>query len=76
MTRLMTKLILRLIRMYQLLISPILGPRCRFHPSCSQYSYDAVSRYGVVKGLRLSVGRLLRCHPFSKGGLDPLGEIK
>jgi hypothetical protein len=72
----MTKLILRLIRTYQLLISPILGKRCRFYPSCSQYSYDAVSRHGVLVGVRLSIGRLLRCHPFSKGGLDPLGDAK
>lgn len=47
-------------------------PCCRFHPSCSQYALDAVTAYGVLKGLILTVRRLLRCHPFTKGGFDPV----
>ncbi|MBR9982306.1 MAG: membrane protein insertion efficiency factor YidD [Desulfatitalea sp.] len=61
-----------LIRTYQLLISPILGPACRFAPSCSEYALEAVTRHGLIKGCGLAVRRLLRCHPWGGGGFDPV----
>ena len=68
----MTKLALAIIRAYQLFISPLLPNSCRFVPSCSQYAAEAVRTYGLVTGLRLSLKRLLRCHPFHPGGWDPV----
>jgi len=64
--------VLLLIRGYQLIVSPVLGPACRFYPSCSQYASLAINRYGVVKGSYLAFRRLLRCHPFHPGGYDPV----
>jgi len=61
-----------LIRFYQLCVSPLIGPRCRFYPTCSQYAYDAVTRYGPARGFCLAARRLLRCHPWSPGGYDPV----
>ena len=61
------------IRGYRFLISPWLGPACRFEPTCSEYACQAIDRFGVVKGIGLTVWRLLRCHPFHPGGYDPLG---
>lgn len=61
-----------LIRLYQLAISPIMPPVCRFWPTCSRYSEQAVSRYGVLRGAWLSLRRLGRCHPFHPGGYDPI----
>lgn len=61
-----------LIRGYQLLISPILPSSCRFHPSCSQYTLEAVNKYGVVRGGWMGMRRLARCHPFHPGGFDPV----
>jgi len=61
-----------LIRFYQRFISPLFPPACRFTPTCSQYSYEAISRYGVLKGGWLAVKRLSRCHPFNPGGYDPV----
>jgi hypothetical protein len=68
----MKKLLLALIRFYQGYISPLLGPRCRFQPTCSHYAFDAVSKYGALKGSWLSIKRILKCHPFHPGGYDPL----
>ena len=61
-----------LIRLYQVLLSPLLGNRCRFHPSCSHYALEAVSRFGVFRGGWLTLCRLGRCHPFHPGGFDPV----
>lgn len=61
-----------LIRAYQYLLSPWLGSRCRFTPSCSQYLLEALERHGVVRGLLLGVRRLARCHPWHPGGFDPV----
>ena len=61
-----------LIRVYQWTVSPLLGPRCRFYPSCSQYALDAVLRFGVVKGGWLGLKRLGRGHPWHPGGFDPV----
>ena len=69
---LLKKLFLLLIRFYQVGISPLIGPGCRFQPTCSQYAIIAINRYGVVKGTYLAVRRLLKCHPFHKGGYDPV----
>jgi uncharacterized protein len=60
------------IRLYQLVISPALGPRCKYEPSCSRYAVQAIRRYGVGRGLVLAAWRLVRCNPWSHGGHDPV----
>ncbi|NPV59772.1 MAG: membrane protein insertion efficiency factor YidD [Actinobacteria bacterium] len=62
------------IRAYQILISSWMPPRCRFYPSCSQYTLQAVETYGPAKGMWLGLRRLTRCHPWNEGGYDPLPE--
>ncbi len=61
-----------LIRGYQRFISPAFPPRCRFSPSCSQYTLEAVERYGLVRGSWMGLKRIVRCHPFHPGGYDPV----
>lgn len=68
----MKKLLLLLIRAYQIVLSPLLPPACRFHPTCSHYAMEAISQHGPLKGAVLTSRRLLRCHPFCKGGFDPV----
>ena len=68
------KLLMWIIRGYQLGVSPMLGPRCRFYPSCSCYAHTAIERYGVLRGGWLGLRRLLRCHPFREGGYDPVPD--
>lgn len=68
----MSRIAIFLIRAYQYMISPLLGPTCRFHPTCSEYSVQAFAKYGILKGGCLSVRRVLRCHPWNRGGNDPL----
>ena len=68
----MRKIFIFLIRFYQKAISPFLGRRCRFYPTCSEYTKQAVEKYGALKGLYLGLIRILKCHPFHKGGYDPL----
>jgi putative membrane protein insertion efficiency factor len=60
------------VRGYQLTISPVLPPACRFTPTCSQYALEAIQRYGAVRGAWLAARRLARCHPFHPGGFDPV----
>ena len=60
------------LRLYQLLVSPLLPPACRFWPTCSRYSYEAVRRHGLARGGWLTLRRLGRCHPFNPGGYDPV----
>jgi uncharacterized protein len=60
------------IRVYQLLVSPLLGPRCRFYPSCSAYAVEALQRHGALRGSWLALRRLGRCHPWNLGGPDPV----
>jgi putative membrane protein insertion efficiency factor len=64
--------LLVLIDVYRATLSPLLGGHCRFIPSCSAYAEEAIRRHGARRGARLAVGRLLRCHPFRRGGLDPV----
>lgn len=68
----MRSLVRGAIRFYQLALSPLVGPACRFYPSCSHYALEAVARFGVLRGGWLSARRLARCHPFHPGGYDPV----
>ena len=68
----MTALLTSLIRAYRALVAPLLGPRCRFAPSCSAYAEEALRTHGAVRGSWLAVRRLARCHPFTPGGYDPV----
>jgi uncharacterized protein len=61
-----------LIKIYQLVLSPIIGPKCRFTPTCSHYAVDAFKKYGVFKGFWLSVKRISKCHPWGGSGYDPV----
>lgn len=70
----MKKLFLLLIRFYQTAISPYKRPCCRYYPTCSSYAYTAISRFGAMRGGLLGFLRILRCHPFHKGGYDPVPE--
>lgn len=68
--KLLPTLLIQIIRCYQYGISPLLGPRCRFYPSCSSYCQTALSQHGLGKGLFLAVKRISRCHPLHPGGID------
>ena len=63
-------LLLFTIRLYQLTVSKLLGPRCRFYPSCSQYAAEAIQKHGVIRGIALALARIARCHPWHPGGVD------
>lgn len=65
-------LIVSLLKLYRAVVSPMYGPTCRFYPSCSEYALVAVERHGVVRGGWLATRRLLRCHPWNPGGVDPV----
>ncbi|MED1206067.1 membrane protein insertion efficiency factor YidD [Heyndrickxia acidicola] len=67
-------ILIKLIRFYQRFISPITPPSCRFYPTCSSYSLEAVKRFGAFKGGYLAVKRILKCHPFHPGGVDPVPD--
>lgn len=77
---LMKRVFLFLIKIYQKILSPDRGPfsrylthmRCRFHPTCSQYTYEAIEKFGVFKGIYLGSKRVLKCHPWNDGGYDPI----
>ena len=66
------KLLIGLVTLYQVLLSPWWGRRCRFYPSCSEYGVQALQKYGIFKGGWLTVKRIARCHPFNPGGYDPV----
>lgn len=72
----MKRAFLWLIRVYQKYISANTPPQCRFYPTCSQYTYTAIERFGVIKGTALGIWRILRCNPFNPGGYDPVPEKK
>jgi putative membrane protein insertion efficiency factor len=67
-----SRLLIGLIRAYQLVLSPLLGPHCRFQPTCSHYAIEALRTFGVVKGSGLTLKRILKCHPLNPGGDDPV----
>lgn len=69
---LLKKVSLAIIWFYQKVISPLKPPTCRFYPTCSHYSKEAIEKYGAAKGIKLSLKRILKCHPFHPGGYDPL----
>jgi len=69
------RLFIKLIRGYSYLISPLLGNNCRYYPTCSSYTQQAIERFGVLRGLWLGVKRIGRCHPFHEGGYDPVPEL-
>ncbi|HKX53499.1 MAG TPA: membrane protein insertion efficiency factor YidD [Nitrosospira sp.] len=68
----MSRIIIAFIRLYQYCLSPFLGPSCRFSPSCSHYACEALARHGAGRGIILSVWRIVRCNPWSRGGYDPV----
>jgi uncharacterized protein len=68
----MSRVAIFLLRVYKQAVSPLLPPACRFTPTCSEYAADAIARYGIWKGVGMGIRRLLRCHPFSPGGYDPV----
>ncbi len=68
----MRLLVLKIIRVYQKYLSPLLGPSCRFHPTCSEYTFQAIETYGVFRGGILAVKRILKCNPWGGSGADPL----
>ncbi|HEY8625332.1 MAG TPA: membrane protein insertion efficiency factor YidD [Solirubrobacteraceae bacterium] len=72
--RLARRLVLLPLRAYQRAFSPLLGARCRYYPSCSEYAAQAIERFGILRGLVLAGWRLLRCNPWSRGGLDPVED--
>ncbi len=68
----MKRALMGFMRFYKMAISPYLGSNCRYVPTCSEYAYEAISKYGAWKGSGMAIRRLLRCHPFHKGGFDPV----
>jgi putative membrane protein insertion efficiency factor len=72
MNRVGTTIGLWLLRLYQISLSPLLGPACRFEPSCSHYAVEALERFGLARGFWLAIRRLARCHPLGKSGYDPI----
>lgn len=66
------RLLIAILRIYKRWISPLLGPRCRFHPTCSEYAVQAIARFGALRGSWLALRRILRCHPLHPGGHDPV----
>ena len=68
----LTYIIIKLIKIYKYLISPLIGNTCRYLPTCSEYCIDALREFGLLKGIFLSIKRIFSCHPWSKGGVDPV----
>ncbi len=68
-------LLVGLIKGYRYFISPMLGSNCRFYPTCSSYTLEAIERYGVLRGGWLGIRRILRCHPYNDGGIDPVPDL-
>ena len=72
----MKKIFIFLIKIYQVTLSPLLGSNCRFHPTCSQYTIEAITKHGVYSGIKLGIKRIAKCHPWGKRGFDPVPEKK
>ena len=72
----MKKILILLIRFYQKFISPMFPAKCRFYPTCSQYTLEAIKEYGAIKGTYLGIKRISKCHPFHEGGYDPVPKRK
>ena len=72
----MKKILILLIRFYQKFISPMFPAKCRFYPTCSQYTLEAIKEHGTIKGTYLAIRRILKCHPFHEGGYDPVPKKK
>ncbi|MCG6842568.1 membrane protein insertion efficiency factor YidD [Fusobacterium nucleatum] len=72
----MKKILILLIRFYQKFISPMFPAKCRFYPTCSQYTLEAIKEHGTIKGTYLGIRRILKCHPFYEGGYDPVPKRK
>lgn len=70
----MKKFFIGLIRGYQKVISPLFPPSCRYYPTCSNYAVQAIQKHGAIRGSIMGISRILRCHPFVKGGYDPVPE--
>lgn len=68
-------LIIILINIYKKVISPLIGKNCRFYPTCSQYSIKALKRFGVIKGIFLTIKRIIKCHPMHRGGIDTVPPL-
>ncbi len=68
------RLLLLLIRLYQLMLSPFIGGQCRFEPSCSRYTTQSIERFGALRGSVLGIKRIARCHPFARAGFDPVPD--
>ena len=68
----MSKLLIALVRLYKIVVSPLLGHHCRFYPSCSSYAEQAIAEHGAIKGCYLAMRRLGKCHPWHEGGVDPV----
>jgi uncharacterized protein len=67
-----SKVLIALVRVYQVVVSPLVGPRCKYYPSCSNYAIEAVRMHGALRGAGMAAWRVLRCNPLSNGGLDPV----
>ena len=72
MSKLINFIFILPIKIYQILLSPLIGPSCRFNPTCSNYAIQAISKYGALKGLYLALKRIIRCHPWGESGNDPV----
>ncbi|MDA0345119.1 MAG: membrane protein insertion efficiency factor YidD [Proteobacteria bacterium] len=72
MSKLINFILILPIKMYQIVLSPLIGPSCRFNPTCSQYAIQAITKYGALKGLYLALKRIIRCHPWGESGNDPI----
>ena len=75
MNDVLSTLVIRAIHVYRRLLSPLFGPRCRFHPSCSHYAEESIRRFGPWRGSTLALRRLSRCHPLNAGGFDPVPDL-
>ena len=71
----MTGFIVYIIKLYKIFVSPVMPPSCKYYPTCSVYSIQAIKRFGLIKGGYLSLKRILSCNPFSSGGFDPVPEV-